>query len=228
MTQKVQSSKSDELEFRNGISNLFEEVFPAPHNQEIKNLKSLLYKSKTQIESYNIEYDTNISLSSYLEFLKNHFFQLIISFNSEELRKDEENRQFAAFNLVDIGKKLEREKKYEQALTNFEKAIELFKSIDWDSYIQPVRNFIKGVKEKQENEEKAEELTQKRESELKNLQDTIYLKEREEIIQTARELDQKRLEHEQKRREEVRREEDGECERFTIVFHKNTRKTNTS
>ncbi|NVM18550.1 MAG: hypothetical protein HWN80_12615 [Candidatus Lokiarchaeota archaeon] len=125
----------------------------------------------------------------------------------EEIRRDDENKQFAAFNLVDIGKKLEREKKYEQAIRNFEKAIKLFKSIEWDSYIQPVRNFIKNVKEKQENEEKAEELTQKRESELKNLQDIIYLKEREEIIQTARELDQKRLEHEQKRREEVRREE---------------------
>ncbi|NVM45474.1 MAG: hypothetical protein HWN79_11210 [Candidatus Lokiarchaeota archaeon] len=125
----------------------------------------------------------------------------------EEIRRDEENKQFAAFNLVDIGKKLEREKKYDQAITNFEKAIKLFKSIEWDSYIQPVKGFIKNVKEKQENEEKTEELTVKRESELKNLQDTIYLKEREEIIQTARELDQKRLEHEQKRREEARREE---------------------
>ena len=125
----------------------------------------------------------------------------------EEVRRDEENKQFAAFNLVDIGKKLEREKKYDQAIANFEKAIKLFKSIEWDSYIQPVKNFIKNVKEKQKNEEKAEELTEKRESELKNLQDTIYLKEREEIIQTARELDQKRLEHEQKRREEARREE---------------------
>ncbi|MBY8987484.1 MAG: hypothetical protein KGD61_03435, partial [Candidatus Lokiarchaeota archaeon] len=125
----------------------------------------------------------------------------------KEIRRDDEKIQFDAFNLVDIGKKLEREKKYEQAISNFEKAIELFKSIEWDSYIQPVRNFVKNVKEKQENDEKTEELTQKRENELKNLQATIYLKERDEIIQTARELDQKRLEYEQKRREESRREE---------------------
>ncbi|MBY9011935.1 MAG: hypothetical protein KGD70_06140 [Candidatus Lokiarchaeota archaeon] len=125
----------------------------------------------------------------------------------KEIRRDDEKIQFDAFNLVDIGKKLEREKKYEQAIDNFEKAIELFQSIEWDSYIQPVRSFIKNVKDKQENEEKAEELTQKRESELKNLQDTIYLKEREEVIQTARELDQKRLEYELKNKEESRREE---------------------
>jgi hypothetical protein len=130
-----------------------------------------------------------------------------------EIRRDDEKIQFDAFNLVDIGKKLEREKKYEQAISNFEKAIELFKSIEWDSYIQPVKNFIKNIKEKQENEAIAEEMTQKREVELQNLQDKIYLKEREEIIQTARELDQKRLEYEKKRREEAKREE----QFFTIL-----------
>ena len=124
-----------------------------------------------------------------------------------EFIRDEEKIQFDAFNFVDIGKKLEREKKYNQAMNSFEKAIELFKSIEWDSYIQPVKIFIKDVKQKQENEKKTEELKQKRDNELKNLQDTIYLKEREEIIQTARELDQKKLEYEQKRREEARRED---------------------
>ena len=124
-----------------------------------------------------------------------------------EIRRDDDKIQFDAFNLVDIGKKLEREKKYEQAISNFEKAIELFKSIEWDSYIQPVKNFIKNIREKQENEAIAEESTQKREVELQNLQDKIYLKEREEIIQTARELDQKRLEYEKKRREDAKREE---------------------
>ncbi|MFX1288091.1 MAG: hypothetical protein ACFFFY_06000 [Promethearchaeota archaeon] len=130
-----------------------------------------------------------------------------ISDEIKEIRRDDEKIQFDAFNLVDIGKKLEREKKYEQAINNFEKAIELFQTIEWDSYIQPVRNFIKNVKEKQENEEKAEELIQKRDTSLKDLQDIIYLKEREEIIQSAKELEQKRLEYERKRNEELRREE---------------------
>ncbi|MFX0074375.1 MAG: hypothetical protein ACFE96_02960 [Candidatus Hermodarchaeota archaeon] len=131
----------------------------------------------------------------------------------KEIRGDDEKIQFNAFNLVDVGKKLEREKKYDQAISNFEKAIGLFQSIEWDSYIQPVKNFIKNVREKQENEAKAEELTQKREVDIQNLQDTIYLKEREEIIQNARELDQQRLEFEKKRREEARREE----QFFTIL-----------
>ncbi|MHA2287315.1 MAG: hypothetical protein ACXABG_00885 [Promethearchaeota archaeon] len=129
------------------------------------------------------------------------------SIKIEEIRRDDEKIQFDAFNLVDIGKKLEREKKYDQAINKFEKAIDLFSSIEWDSYIQPVKNFIKNVREKQKSEEQAEDLIQKRETELKNLQDTIYLKEREEIIQNAKEIDQKRLEYEQKRREESRKEE---------------------
>jgi len=124
----------------------------------------------------------------------------------EEFKKDEEKIQIDAFNLIDIAKKLEREKKYDKAITKYEKAIELFKSIEWDSYIQPVVNFIKSIEEKQKYEERTENLKQKREIDLKNLQDKIFLKEREEIVQTAKELEQKRLQFEQKRRKETRKE----------------------
>jgi tetratricopeptide (TPR) repeat protein len=124
----------------------------------------------------------------------------------EEFKKDEEKIQINAFNLIDIGKKLEREKKYDKAIAKYEKAIELLKSIEWDSYIQPVVNFIKSIEEKQKYEEKTESLKLKRETDLKSLQDKIFLKEREEIVQTAKELEQKRLQFEQKRRKETRKE----------------------
>ncbi len=123
-----------------------------------------------------------------------------------EFKKDEVKIQIDAFNQIDIAKKLEREKKYDKAITKYEKAIELFKSIEWDSYIQPIVNFIKSIEEKQKYEEKTENLKQKREIDLKNLQDKIFLKEREEIVQTAKELEQKRLQFEQKRRKETRKE----------------------
>jgi hypothetical protein len=123
-------------------------------------------------------------------------------FELEEFKRDEEKIQIDAFNLIDIGKKLEREKKYAKAITKYEKAIELLKSIEWDSYIQPIVNFIKSIEEKQKYEESTESLKQKREIDLKSLQDKIFLKEREEIVQTAKELEQKRLQFEQKRRKE--------------------------
>ena len=129
----------------------------------------------------------------------------------EELRtniyRDEEKIQIEAFNLVDIGKKLEREKKYDLAIIKFNVAIELFKSIDWDSYIQPVINFIKNIENKQAREEEENITRHKREDQLKNLQDTIYFKEKDEIVETARELDKRRLEYEQKRKENLRKEE---------------------
>ena len=127
-------------------------------------------------------------------------------FELEEFKKDEEKIQIDAFNLIDIGKKLEREKKYDKAITKYEKAIELLKSIEWDSYIQPIVNFIKSIEKKQKYEESTESLKQKREIDLKSLQDKIFLKEREEIVQTAKEIEQKKLQFEQKRRKETRKE----------------------
>ncbi len=124
-----------------------------------------------------------------------------------EIYRDEEKIQIEAFNLVDFGKKLEREKKYNQAVNKFQKAIELFKSIEWDSYIQPIINFIKNIENKQALEEEEDISRHKREDQLKNLQDTIYFKEKDEIIETARELDKRRLEYEQKRKENLRKEE---------------------
>jgi len=130
-----------------------------------------------------------------------------------DLYRDEEKLQIEAFNLVDIGKKLEREKKYDLAIIKFNVAIELFKSIEWDSYIQPVINFIKNIENKQAREEEENISRQKREVQLKNLQDTIYFKEKDEIIETARELDKRRLEYEQKRKQSLRKEE----KLFTIL-----------
>ena len=129
----------------------------------------------------------------------------------EEIRtdiyRDEEKIQIEAFNLVDFGKKLEREKKYDQAVNKFQKAIELFKSIEWDSYIQPVINFIKNIENKQAHEKEEDITRHKRGDQLKSLQDTIYFKEKDEIIETARELDKRRLDYEQKRKENLRKEE---------------------
>ncbi|GAJ08316.1 unnamed protein product [marine sediment metagenome] len=39
----------------------------------------------------------------------------------EEFKKDEEKIQIDAFNLIDIGKKLEREKKYDKAIAKVRK-----------------------------------------------------------------------------------------------------------
>ncbi len=130
-----------------------------------------------------------------------------------DIYRDEEKLQIEAFNLVDIGKKLEREKKYDLAIIKFNVAIELFKSIEWDSYIQPIINFIKNIENKQAREEEENISRHKREEQLKNLQDTIYFKEKDEIIETARELDKRRLEYEQKRKQNLRKEE----KLFTIL-----------
>jgi hypothetical protein len=124
-----------------------------------------------------------------------------------EAKIKEERIQNEAFNLIDIGKKYDREKQYKKALESFQKAIELLKSIEWDAYVQPIINFIDDIKEKQEKEKKLDVIAKKRESELRNLQDSIFVRQREEFVQTAREIERRRQEYEKEKRETKQKED---------------------
>ncbi|MFX0082927.1 MAG: hypothetical protein ACFE94_14340 [Candidatus Hodarchaeota archaeon] len=126
----------------------------------------------------------------------------------EEKKRREEEIQTKAFNLIDIGKKFDREKDYEQAIQKFELAVELFKSIEWDSYIHPIITLIEDIKKKQERERKAFQLKEKREKDLKILQNSIYRRQEEEIQQTALELEKRRLKFEEERDHEVKIEKE--------------------
>ena len=131
--------------------------------------------------------------------------QKLMEFESK--KKKEEEIQTKAFNLIDIGKRLEREKKYDDAIENFQKAIKLLQSISWDSYIQPVANFINGIKEKMERELKAEQIKKKRQDDLNKLQETIYKKKKEKIVQTAQEFEIRKKDFEQEKLKQAEREE---------------------
>jgi len=124
----------------------------------------------------------------------------------ETVQKDEEKIQTEAFNLIDIGKKLEIEKKYDKAVDKFDKAIILLKSIGWDSYIQSVSIFIKDIKEKQKRDEGIADLVRKRDLETETIQETIFMKEKEEITQSARNIEEKRKGYALKRRKELEKE----------------------
>jgi len=126
----------------------------------------------------------------------------------EDKKRTEEEIQIEAFNLIDFAKKLEREKDYNKAIEKFQKAIELFRSIEWDSYIQPIMNFIDDVKEKQKTEEGLEDLKKRREDEIKNIQDTFYVKEREEIVQSAKDAEVRRKDYETKRKLQLEKEKE--------------------
>ncbi|MHA1526394.1 MAG: hypothetical protein ACTSQD_05130, partial [Promethearchaeota archaeon] len=124
----------------------------------------------------------------------------------EEKRKYEDEIQTKAFNLIDFAKRLEREKKYEEAINNFENAIDFLKKISWDSYIQPILNFINDIKEKQQREILAYQVRKKREDGLIRLQKDIHEKQEEQIFQSAKTLDLKRREFEQQRIEHIEKE----------------------
>ncbi len=136
----------------------------------------------------------------------------------EEKKKKEEAIQNDAFNLIDIGKRLEMEKNYDQAIQKFENAIELFKSIDWDSYIHPIINLIEDITKKKDREKNAVLLRQRRERDLKNLQKSISRKQQEQILESAKELDSRRSLHEEKRIGEAKKEK----ELFNILSNADT------
>ncbi|MFX1452710.1 MAG: hypothetical protein ACFFCM_17865, partial [Promethearchaeota archaeon] len=131
--------------------------------------------------------------------------QKLMEFKSK--KKNEEEIQTKAFNLIDIGKRLEREKKYDEAIENFQKAIEYLQSISWDSYIQPINNFINGIKEKREREVKAEQIKKKRQDDLNKLQETIHKKQKETFVQTAQDFELRRREFEEEKLKQAEREE---------------------
>ena len=158
------------------------------------------FEESKKLRSGGIEYVEESSKEKEKEFQKS-----VIQI--EEQRTNEEKIQTEAFNLIDEGKNMEREQDYEKALQKFNEAIKLFNSIGWDSYIQPVRNLIKDVKEKVVQEDKYRALKDKREYELKKVQDAIYLKERDEIHKGTKEMEEKRKLLEEKRKEELQKEE---------------------
>jgi hypothetical protein len=130
--------------------------------------------------------------------------QKLIEFEGK--KKHEEEIQTKAFNLINFGNRLEREKKYDEAIKNFEYSIQLLKEISWDSYVQPIINFISDIKEKQKRKIKSEEIRKKREEELNKLQKTIFEKQKEQFIQTAQNMELRRREFDQKRIKEIEKE----------------------
>jgi len=126
----------------------------------------------------------------------------------EEKKKREEEVQNKAFNIIDLGKRLEREKNYEEALKKFDEAIELLKSIEWDSYVQPIVNFKNNILEKLAREEQALQIREKRQEELDKLQETIYIKQRAQFEETAQEIALKRKAFLEKRFKEEKKEKE--------------------
>ncbi|TFF87847.1 MAG: hypothetical protein EU548_09685, partial [Promethearchaeota archaeon] len=124
----------------------------------------------------------------------------------QEKKKKEEETQNRAFNLIDQGKRLEREKNYDEAIEKFEEAIALLKTIEWDSYIEPVVNFIENIKAKKNQEVQAELVRKKREQELHEIQQSITVKQKEQFQQSAQEMELKRREFEEKRKIEEEKE----------------------
>ena len=130
------------------------------------------------------------------------------SYKPAKVKLNEDQIQNEAFNLIDMGKKLEREKKYEKAILKFQSAIELFQKIEWDSYIQPLINFIKDIKEKQETEVDLQQIKEKREKETERIQNTVFMKEIDQFVETSKDMESKRMIYENAKREQQKREQE--------------------
>lgn len=129
----------------------------------------------------------------------------LISF--EEKRKQEGRTQKKAFDLIDEGKRLEKEKKYDQAIKNFKEAIKLLREINWDSYIQPVQEFISQITLKKEREQKLKQLREKRENELSQIQERFKKRQKEKFVEASQKLEKNRIEFEKNRLKQIQKEQ---------------------
>ncbi|MFX1257853.1 MAG: hypothetical protein ACFFAN_08340 [Promethearchaeota archaeon] len=126
----------------------------------------------------------------------------------EEKKKKEEKIQSKAFKLIEMAKKLEKEKKYDNAINQFKQAIECFKSLSWNAYIQPLYNNIKDIKEKLKKEEFAEKIKMKRQKNLNKLQKAILEKQEGQYIQSDEDLESQRMRSKRKRLEKEQLEKE--------------------
>ncbi|MHA2180837.1 MAG: hypothetical protein ACXAAH_05375, partial [Promethearchaeota archaeon] len=172
-----------------------------------------LKKDKEQFEYYQSQQEER-KIEDSERFIMKKSEKLESELKKEQLiefegRKErEELIQKRAFNLTDIGKRYEREKNYKEAIQKFEEAVELFKSIDWDSYIQPIFNLIEDIKGKQERERKADQLKLKRQKDLTSLQESIYKKQKEQSLQSVMEDDSRKRLYEERKSEESKKEKE--------------------
>jgi tetratricopeptide (TPR) repeat protein len=179
--------------------------------QKIHTIIEKLKKDKLEFETHQLEKPLELKSDIKVQKIKlereaeQKKEKLIVY---EKKKKHEEEIQLRAFNLIDIGHRLDREKRYDEAIDTLIKAVNLLRSIEWDSYIHPISNLIENVKSKQKSEETSNQLREKRQSNLKLLQDSIYQKQKEQLFESAKELDQKKKEFEEKRKNEVRKEEE--------------------
>ncbi|MFX1276530.1 MAG: hypothetical protein ACFFAT_16010 [Promethearchaeota archaeon] len=119
----------------------------------------------------------------------------------DEKKKEEEKIQEKAFYFIDEGKRLEKEKKYDLAIKELEKAIHLLETIEWHSYIQPILNFIENIKNNQQKEIEETQKLVKKQQDLKTLQESISLKQKDEVIQTSQEISIRQREYKEKKAE---------------------------
>ncbi|NVM37956.1 MAG: hypothetical protein HWN81_20350, partial [Candidatus Lokiarchaeota archaeon] len=179
--------------------------------QNIQTLIAKLKKDKREFESIQAQHSTFLETSDIEE--QKVILEQEVELKKEKLnefdskKKHEEQIQFKAFNLIDIGNRLERERKYAEAIKKFNQAIEHLRSIEWDSYIQPIVNLVNQIKDKQKREQIADQLKEKRQKNLTILQDSIYKKQKAQVVKSTKELDNKRKEYEEKRKDEIRKEE---------------------
>lgn len=180
--------------------------------QNIQTLIEKLKKDKKEFESIQAEQSTLLDTENIEE--KKVLLEKQAELKKEQLndfeskKKNEEQIQLKAFNLIDIGNRLERENKYDEAIEKFEQAIEYLRSIEWDTYIQPITRLVNQIKDKKKREEEAAQLIEKRQRNLTILQDSIYLKQREQIFKSAKDFDIKRKDFEEKRKNETKKEEE--------------------
>ncbi|MFX0022356.1 MAG: hypothetical protein ACFE9S_08505 [Candidatus Hermodarchaeota archaeon] len=178
--------------------------------QKIQSIIEKLKRDKLEFETQQIEKSVPISSDIEQQKIKleeevEQRKERLIQYDTK--KRHEEEIQLKAFNLIDIGNRLEREKRFDDAIEKLNQAVQLFHSIEWDSYIQPILNLIENVKNKKKRELVSIQLKEQRQSNLKVLQDSIQQKQKVQLIESAKELDKKRRDYEEEKRKQRQKED---------------------
>ncbi|MBN1214937.1 MAG: hypothetical protein JXA99_05780 [Candidatus Lokiarchaeota archaeon] len=124
-----------------------------------------------------------------------------------EAKNEEERIREEAFKLIDDANELDKNEKYDEAIDQVNQAIDLFKSINWGSYIQPFEELLGQINERKEMKIAERQRRKMQEERIYEIKEFIDKKSHDTVDISSQEQVQKLEAYETRKREEKEKEE---------------------
>ncbi|MBY9005835.1 MAG: hypothetical protein KGD63_03670 [Candidatus Lokiarchaeota archaeon] len=125
-----------------------------------------------------------------------------------DTKNEQESIRDEAFRLIDIANELDKNEKYDDAMDQINQAIDLFKSINWGSHIQPFNELLSQIKERRDMKIAERQRRKLQEEKLHEIKESIDHKSNDTLDTTSQQQFQRLEAYEHSKKEEKQKEEE--------------------